>query len=368
MNKVIIEELSKYFKQMIEEIMIKEREKYLEENESTRGNGYYKRRPKTILGDMELEIPRTRDGNFKPSIIPERKRITFVLDDILQALFYAGLSSRKTTEVIKNLLGSSVSASFVSANSEIPEEVINKFINREFTEEYPVIYIDATYISLMRDTVSKEAVYTVLGLKKDGGREILAYFLPGGEEKATVWKEIFNNLIKRGLKGIKMVISDDLTGLEEVIKEIFPEARHQLCWFHLKRNIKNKVRKKHFEEILKDLEYVFESETENEAKERMIQFIDKWSRLYKYFNNLRSKVENYTYCFKYDPKIRSYLRITNWLERCFKELKEYIRIRGYFRCEDSAGKFLYLFFSDKNIQYQQRKLRYYSIIEEAFNV
>jgi len=75
MNNVIIEQLSKYFKEMIEEIMLKEREAYLKEHVETRGNGYYTRTPKTIFGDTELEIPRTRDGNFKPSIIPERKRV-----------------------------------------------------------------------------------------------------------------------------------------------------------------------------------------------------------------------------------------------------------------------------------------------------
>ena len=137
MNNVIIEQLSKYFKEMIEEIMLKEREAYLKEHVETRGNGYYTRTPKTIFGDTELEIPRTRDGNFKPSIIPERKRVTFILDDVVRALFFAGLSARKTGDVIKNLVGSSVSASFISANLEISEGIIDKFINRTFTKGVP---------------------------------------------------------------------------------------------------------------------------------------------------------------------------------------------------------------------------------------
>jgi transposase-like protein len=351
---------------MLEEIMLKEREEYLQENSKTRGNGFYVRNPKTMLGEMELEIPRTRDGNFKPSIIPERKKVIFMLDDVIRALFCAGLSARKTGDVIKNLVGSTISASYVSANLKIPDEIIDKFINRKLTEEYPVIYIDASYIPLMRDSVAKEAVYTLLGLTKDGRREILSYFLPGGNEKSDVWKEIFVNLTSRGLKGVKMIISDDLSGLEGVIKEIFPEVEHQLCWFHLKKNIKNKVRKAHFDEILKELEYVLESKDQQEAKERLLAFINKWSKIYKYFNNLRDKVNNYTYFFKFHINIRSYFCTTNWLERCFKELKDNIRIRGYFHSEDSANKFLYLFFSDKNLKYQNRKLRYSLLIEEAF--
>ncbi|ADR18111.1 IS256-like element ISCni1 family transposase [Calditerrivibrio nitroreducens] len=367
MDNIIINELSKYFKSMIQEIMLSEREKYLKEHSETRGNGYYIRTPKTILGNMELEIPRTRDGNFKPSIIPERKRVTFMLDDVIRALFTAGLSSRKTGEVIRNLMGTSVSASFVSSNLEISEEVISKFMNRELTENYPVIYIDATYISLKRDTVSKESVYVVLGLSTDGRREILTYCLPGGDEKSSVWRDIFINLTNRGLRGVKMVISDDLPGIGEVIKEVFPNADHQLCWFHLKKNIKNKVRKSDFDEILKELEYVFESKNEDEAKSRLQAFINKWSKLYRYFNNLRDKINSYCYFFKFHPKLRSYFSTTNWLERCFKELKDNIRIRGYFHSEESANKFLYLFFSDKSLKYNERKLKYSNIIEETLN-
>ena len=135
MNKMILEQFLGKFKEILEEIMLKERENYLREHQETRGNGFYKRNPKTMFGEMELEIPRTRDGNFKPSVIPERKRVTFMLDKIVRALFYAGLSSRKTGEVIKHLFGTSVSSSFVSSNLNIPEEIIEEFKNKKLTIE-----------------------------------------------------------------------------------------------------------------------------------------------------------------------------------------------------------------------------------------
>ena len=367
MTKIILEQFVGKFKEMLEEIMLKERENYLQEHQETRGNGFYKRNPKTMFGEMELDIPRTRDGNFKPSIIPERKRVTFMLDEIVRALFYAGLSSRKTGEVIKHLFGTSVSSSFVSSNLNIAEEVIEKFKTRKLAEEYPVLFIDATNISIKRDSTEKEAVHSVIGVRKDGKREVLTYFIPGGSEKASVWQDIFISLKERGLRGLKMIISDDLTGLSEAIKEVFPEADHQLCWFHLKKNIKNRVRKKHFEEILRDLEYVLTSPDEETARERLEKFISKWSKLYRYFNNLKKKVNNYCYFFKLPPKLRSFFYTTNWIERCFKELKDRIRIRGYFQNEASADKFLYLFFKEKNDKYLQKKIKYSYLLEEAFN-
>ena len=366
MNDIILAQLLEHFKTIIEEIMLKERRNYLLENSNTRANGYYTRTPKTILGEMELNIPRTRDGKFKSSILPERKRAVFMLDEVVRALFISGVSSRKVGEIIKTLIGSSLSHSFISSTLDIAEEVISEFKSRKLVDDYPVLYIDATYVALKRDSVEKEAVYVVLGLKKDGSRDVLAYYLPGGSEKASVWKEILEDLRERGLKSVRMIISDDLAGLDEAITDVFPSVEHQLCWFHLKRNIKNRVRKRHWDEILRELNEVMNSDSIDEGREKMERFIEKWSRFYRFLGNLGKKVNNYTYFLRFHRDIRSYFRTTNWLERCFKELKDYIRVRGYFHTEGRAEKFLYLFFSDKGLKYRSRKLKYSELIEEAF--
>ena len=365
MNKLIIEQLAKEFKRMIEEVMVKERERDLKENRETRANGYYLRSPKTILGQMELEIPRTRDSGFKPSILPERKRVTFLLDDIIRAMFIAGVSARKTGKVLEELLQTSISASFISSAVDIADEVIEKFKTRKL-DYYPVVYIDATYIPLKRNSLDKEALYVVLGLRVDGRRGILRYYLPGGEEKASVWKDVFNDLRKRGLKQPELIISDDLAGIESAIKEVFPAAEHGLCWFHLKRNLKNRVRKRHWDEILKELNQIMDCKDEKEGKEKMRLFVEKWRRIYRSISNLKNKIDNYTHFLKFPNKIRSYFSTTNWMERLSKELKDYTRIRGYFQSEKSADKFLYLFFSQKNEKYLSRRLRYSDILMEVF--
>ena len=353
---------------MIEKILLEEREKYLMRHNETRANGYYKRTPKTIFGEMELKIPRTRDGEFKSCLLPSRKRACFMLEEVVEAMFIAGVSTRKTGEVIKNLIGTSISHQYVSRLIDISEEVIEEWKNRKLEDEYPVLYIDATYVALKRDSVSKEAVYAVMGLKEGGKREILAYFLPGGSEKSAVWKEIFNNLKDRGLRGVRMIISDDLTGLSEVIMEEFPDAMHQLCWFHLKRNIKNRVRKSHWEKMLIELEEIINSENRKEGKEKLELFIEKWRKIYRFLNNLENKKDNYTYFLLAPKDVRSYFRTTNWMERCFKELKDYIRVRAYFQNEESAEKFLYLFFKDKNSRLSSRRLRFSSDINRFFSL
>ncbi len=123
-----------------------------------------------------------------------------------------------------------------------------------------------------------------------------------------------------------------------ITKELFPKANHQLCWFHLKKNIKNRVRKKHWDEIKEELDNVLDSDTQEEAKEKMKTFIEKWSRLYRHIINLKPKIENYLHFFRFPKNVRVYFRTTNWMERCFKELKDYLRIRGYMHSSKECGK------------------------------
>jgi putative transposase len=136
-----------------------------------------------------------------------------------------------------------------------------------------------------------------MGLKIDGTRSILGYYLPGGEERATNWMEVFTDLRGRGLKTVKITISDDLKGLERAIEEVYPVARHQLCWFHLKKNIKNRVRKSHWNEILKELNDIMEQDNQEEAERMMKEFINKWVRIYRSFYTLKSKIRNYLHFF-----------------------------------------------------------------------
>ena len=178
-NDIIISQLREMFKGMIEEVLREERREYLKEHPETRGNGYYVRRPKTIIGEMEIRVPRSRDSGYKPEILPERKRVMFMLDEIIRAMFISGISTRKTVKVVSNLMGASVSAQFVSQAIEIGEKEMEKWKRRFLELKYPVLYIDATYIPLKRESVEKEAVYVIMGLREDGKREILGYFIPG---------------------------------------------------------------------------------------------------------------------------------------------------------------------------------------------
>jgi putative transposase len=116
---------------------------------------------------------------------------------------------------------------------------------------------------------------------------------------------------------------------------------------------------------LNELDEIIEQDNQEEAEKMMKEFINKWVRIYRSFYTLRSKIRNYLHFFIFSGKIRSYFRTTNWLERSFKELKDQIRIRGYMQSEESAEKFLYLFFKDKDEKLRNRKLKYSELVVEC---
>ena len=226
-----------------------------------KANGYYKRNLNTIIGEIEnLKVPRTRDGKFHSVLIPYKRKNTFKLDQIVRALFTSGISTRKIGDILKELYGISLSYATISNMANIAIEDIEKWKNRKLHSEYAVLFLDATYFPIKRDTVEKEAIYIVSGILPDGHREILGYWIPSGREKASIWSDILLELKeKRGIGKVYFIVSDDLTGIDDVISDIFPDAIHQLCINHIMRNIEKYVRVKDRQEIINDFKEIYKS-------------------------------------------------------------------------------------------------------------
>lgn len=267
-------------KEVLEEALVIERSEYLKEKVNTKGNGYYRRNLKTILGEIEdLSVPRTRDGEFRSELLPYRDRSTSCLDELIQAMILSGLSTRKIGEVLTRLYGYKLSPTTVSKISEVSVEKIESWRKRQISERYAVLFIDSFFFPLKRDSVEKEAIYLVLGLKPDGYREVLGYWLPGGAESSKNWDEIFKELKERGLREVDFIVADELSGLEEVIASNFPGAIYQRCVVHILRNIAQKVRVNDRNMILEDFKKVYKSLTKEEAYDNWNDFRIRWGKV-----------------------------------------------------------------------------------------
>ncbi len=249
--------------------------------------------------------------------------------------------------------------------ADIAIEDIEEWRNRKLNSEYAVLFLDATYFPIKRDSVEKEAIYIVSGILPDGYREILGYWIPSGKERASVWSDILLELKeKRGIEKVHFIVSDDLTGIDDVIREIFPDAIHQLCINHIMRNIEKYVRVKDRQEIISNFKEIYKSKDKTEASKRFLLFIDKWNHYPKIVKMLSNKLDLIINFLELPEKIRGYVYTNNQIERLFKEIKRRLRPMEMFQSETSGEKILYLLLREQNQRYQKRKLRYF---EEEFN-
>ena len=208
------------------------------------------------------------------------------------------------------------------------------FRERKIDEHYPIIYIDATFINARRiDSVSKEAFYVVLGVKKNMKREVLGIYNQP-TESASSWMDMFKDLKNRGLQQCDLIVSDNLCGINSAIELEFEGIKIQQCVLHFKRNILKIIKVKHRKEISEDLRVVFDMDKSDDSKEQAFKrakiFSEKWSKYYPHlekFSDENAMRYYFTY-LDFDFKIRRMIYTTNWIERLNKDFKRTTKIRN----------------------------------------
>ncbi len=317
----------------LELLMKSERQIHNEEYSDT-SNGFRSRKAFGHGKILELRVPRTRQGNFYPVILTllrnqeeESKRLAF-------SLYSAGLTTEQVGDFFGQLYGKAYSTSQVSRMFDYAREEVQEWLERPLYEYYPLCYIDAAFIPTRRiDSVSNEAYFTVIGVRADMTRDVLCIF-NNPTEGSGIWEDIFMNLKSRGIKDIGMIVSDALSGIENIINKHFPCTDVQLCTVHLKRECLKIVKPAHKELISEDLKEVFATNNRNDTSELGIQrwkdFCNKWSKYYPVFKR-RAENERYRLYFtylNYDYRVRKYIYSTNWVERLNKSYKRTTKIRG----------------------------------------
>ncbi len=174
------------------------------------------------------------------------------LGDLVLVMFQCGMSTRKIQQVIETIYGTFYSHASLAKLARVAEEEIEAWRMRPLKSRYFSLHIDACFLSLKRGSYKKEPVYIVQGTDHEGMREIVGFWVMGSEgESALAWREVFKELKERGVEFIDIVISDDLSGIEEAVSSVFPGADHQLCVVHAMRNSQRKVRRKDWEKVLR---------------------------------------------------------------------------------------------------------------------
>lgn len=351
--------MDKLIETMLDCLMKIERKSFLSETKipKNKANGY--RDVRKVYGNKQfmMQIPRDRLGYFYPLILTTIKNNEEEMHRIAFELYSKGLSQQDVGDVFKSIYGKQFSTSSISRMSQEFKKEVDDWRNRPLEEHYPVLIIDALFSNVRRgNTITNEATYTIIALRNDKTRDIIALeHFP--TESANAWQEVLSMLKDRGMKSTNLVIADGLTGLENAVPKVLPSAKFQKCVVHFKRNILNKVAPKNKLEVAEDMKDIFKTNdphyTKEEALKRLEAFINKWGKTYRRILNLK-KQTNLLYYFTYldyDYRVQSMIYTSNWVENLNKKYRKALKIRNSMPSEESVLLLLGKVAMDSNYKY-----------------
>ena len=277
------------------------------------------------IGEVQVEVPRDRKGEFETQVIPRSKRYENELRQDLSFMFLTGVSTRSLSMLSTRLIGRKISASEVSnANKELIGAV-EKWRTRDLSgEPIKYIFLDGVNFDMRIDgSIEKVPVLVAIGVTKTGRKMVLG-FQAGDKESAPTWREFFKDLKGRGLDGSNMVLGvmDGLPGLEKVFKEEFPKAKVQRCQVHVARNVLAKVPRKLKKAVADDMRSIFYASSKQKAMEFFDIFKDRWQPdLPSAVKCLENSLEACLTFFICPDEEWISLRTTNIIERLNKEFK-----------------------------------------------
>jgi transposase-like protein len=241
-------------------------------------------------GDLDLSIPRDRNGDFEPILVPKHQRRLSGLDEKILALYARGSSTRDISAQLEELYGAKVSASLISEVTDSVSEDVKAWQCRPLDEVYPIllrrrcanVYLDALYVNInVSGRVSKRAVYVVLGVTVEGTKTLLGLWIGEAEaEGAKFWLKVLTDLKNRGLKDILIACVDGLTGFPQAIEAVYPDTQVQLCIVHLIRNCLRYVPWKDSKAVVADLKPIYQAATLAEAETALETFATRWDEHY----------------------------------------------------------------------------------------
>ena len=316
-------------------------------------NGYYERKLQTVYGELHLEIPRDRNGEFESPVVPKYERRDTRTEELILKLFQTGLTNSEISQIAESLYQKKYSRTTISNITKKVVANIEAFRKRKLKNNYAVIYLDATYVPLRRDTVRKEAVHIALGITMEGKKEMLGYAV-APSESASIWEELLQDLSSRGVNQPLLFVTDGLTGIEDVIHQCFPLADVQRCLVHVMRNISHKVRVRDRRDMLSDFKKVHRQTDRTQAEQVLDTFCEKWKKIYpKIVGRITDNPYLLTF-YAYPGGIRKSLYSTNLIENFNKHLKRDLKAKIQCPSEESMEKFLVSRSEDDNYRLGSR--------------
>lgn len=299
-------------------------------------NGSRERKLNTRIGTITLQVPRHRNQPFKTMIFENYNRSEAALIASMAEMVVCGVSTRKVSQVMEELCGTTYSKSTVSEVCKELDKDVKEFKNRPLSGLYPFLTVDATYFKVRenhRSTV--KALMIAYGTNEQGHREVLGFDVYANESEET-WKDFLFKLQKRGLSGMLLITSDSHVGLRNALAQVFPRVPWQRCQFHFAKNISDKTPKKYQPGIRAELQEMFQCSTIKEARRKRDEIIESYKDVAEAaMRCLDEGFEDSMTVMEFPENLRRYFRTSNHIERLNKELKRRSKVIGIFPNKES---------------------------------
>jgi len=325
-----------------------EMDAHLSENErqiGNRRNGKMAKQVQTALGEVTVSTPRDRNSSFDPQFIKKRETVLAEgVSDRIIGLYAMGNSTRQISDWMEENLGNRVSADTISAITDRVLPEIKAWKSRPLESVYAIVWMDAIHYKVMdeRGCAVSRAIYNVLGINKDGYKELLGMYI-SHSEGANFWLSVLTDLQNRGVQDILIACVDGLKGFPDAISAVFPDTTIQLCIVHQIRNSIKYVASKNQKEFMKDLKKVYQAANKESAEMELDALEAKWGEDYPIvIKSWRDNWERLSSYFQFTKAIRTIIYTTNTVEGYHRQVRKVTKNKGVFPSDTSLEKLVYL--------------------------
>lgn len=311
-------------------------------------NGHSRKTMHTSYGDMEIDIPRDRKGEFEPQIVKKyQNTITQDMEEKIISMYAKGMTTGDIESHMRELYDIEISDSTISRITDKILPIVKEWQERPLESVYAVVFMDAIHYHVRNEgRIVKRAVYIAIGIDMEGHKDVLGMYV-GQNESAKFWLSILNGLKNRGVEDILIACVDGLTGFPQAIEAVFPQTEIQQCIIHQIRNTTKFVSYKEIKALMSDLKRVYAAPTEEIALAELDSFDEKWSGKYpKIAKSWKDNWANLSTYFKYPEAVRRLIYTTNTIEGFNRQLRKVTKSKTVFPSDESLLKMLYLAMMD----------------------
>ena len=312
-------------------------------NSGNSRNGSYKKKIQTEHGESIVTIPRDRNGEYEPIVVPKYQSRGLSIEKLVISLYAKGMSVSDIESEMKEIYDISLSSSSISTITNKINQTAIEWQNRPLDSQYLIVWMDGIVFKV-RDNgkVVNKTVYLCIGLNKLGHKEVLGMWV-GASESSSFWMSVLTDLQARGVEDILITCTDNLNGFTDTIRTVFPNSTTQICVVHQIRNSCRYVVCKDRKEFTSDMKNIYNAVNKEMAALELDKFAEKWGSKYAYaIRSWRNNWEDLTSYFEFPLEIRKIIYTTNIIENMNGKIRKYTKNKLSFPNDDAVKKTVYL--------------------------